>query len=165
MLDIGSGITAVLAALVTGGFTLAGVLLVTRSNRREAQSQRTWDVRKLCYTSVLAKLKDAAEAADVVDCGYHGEGGLGPHGYFGSSAHGQEEEAAVRAWASCLLEFNVNHLSMSDAFLARFERLLESLPTNRDEYDPPEEASRRAVCLRRAYRDLLPLAKHELFPS
>ena len=156
------GITAVLAALVTGGFTLAGVLLVTRSNRREAQSERIWDVRKLGYTSVLATLKGASEAANIVHRGFREKPGSGPHGYFGSSAHVQEEEAAAKAWASCQLEFNVNQLIVSDEFSAEFERLLESLPTNHDEYDPPEEASRRSACLRRAYCDLLPLAKHEL---
>ena len=80
MLDIGPGITAVFASLVTGGCALAGVMLMTRSNTRQAQSQRTWNARKQCYTSILARLKEASEAADIVDRGYNsGEGGVGPH--------------------------------------------------------------------------------------
>ena len=162
MLDLGS----LIYALVPGFFALAGALFMWCLKKGEARSERTWNVRKLGYSSVLAKLKEASEAADIVDRGFHGEErGFGPHDYFGSSAHVHEEEAAAKAWASCKLEFNVNQLIVSDEFSAEFERLLESLPTNHDEYDPPEEASRRSVCLRRAYSDLLPLARHELFSS
>lgn len=164
MLDIGPNITAVLASLVTGGCALAGVVLMTRSSRTQAQSQRTWDARKLAYTSVLAKLKEAAEAADIVDRGYNsGEGGFGPHDYFGSSARPRQEEAAGKAWASCQLEFSINHLIVSDEFLARFELLLECLPTDYEDLSPPEEAGRMAACLREAYGELLALARREMF--
>ena len=164
MLDIGPGITVVLASLVTGGCALAGVMLMTRSNTRQAQSQRTWNARKQCYTSILARLKEASEAADIVDRGYNsGEGGFGPHDYFSSSAREQEEDAAGEAWASCESEFSVNHLIVSDEFLARFELLLECLPTEYEGVSPPVEANRRAACLREAYRNLLPLARREMF--
>ena len=66
MLDIGPNTASVLGALLTGGFALAGVFILTRSNRKQAQSERTWNARKLGYTSVLAKLKEASEAADII---------------------------------------------------------------------------------------------------
>lgn len=166
MLDIGPNTAAVLGALLTGGCALAGVFILTRSNRKQAQSERTWNARKLGYTSVLAKLKEALEAADIVDHGYNsGEGGFGPHDYFGSSARAQQEEAAGKAWASCQLEFSANHLIVSDEFLAHFERLLERLPTDYEGLSPPEEAGRRAACLREAYGELLPLARREMFSA
>ena len=55
MLDIGPGITAVLASLVTGGCALAGVMLMTRSNARQVQSQRTWKARKQTGTCTICR--------------------------------------------------------------------------------------------------------------
>lgn len=164
MLDIGSGITTVLASVVTGAFTLAAVGLMTRSKTRQAQSERIWNARKHCYTSILSALKQALEAADVVDRGYNsGDGGLSPHDYFSSPLRVPQENKAVEAWTTCKAQFTENHLIVSDDFLTRFGSLLESLPTEHDSFDPPEDASRRAACLRQAYRDLVPLARSEMF--
>jgi len=164
MLDVGSGIITVLASVVTGAFALAAGALMARATTRRAQSERIWNTRKHCYTSILSALKQALEAADVLDRGYNsGGGGLSPHDYFNSPLREPQEIKAVESWATCEAEFAENHLIVSDDFLARFDSLLDSLPTEHDSVDPPEDARRRAACLRQAYRDLLPLARSEMF--
>ena len=164
MLDVGSGIITVLASIVTGAFALAAGALMARATTRRAQSERIWNARKHCYTSILSALKQAMQAADVVDRGYNSrDGGLSPHDYLVSPLRELQENKAVEAWTTCEAEFTENHLIVSDDFLARFESLLESLPTEHDSVDPPEDANRTAACLRQAYHDLLPLARREMF--
>ena len=134
------------------------------SKTRQAQSERIWNARKHCYTTILSALKQALEAADVVNRGYNSrDGGLSPHDYFSSPLREAQENKAVEAWTTCEAEFIENHLIVSDDFLVRFKSLQESLPTEYDSVDPPEDASQRAACLREAYRDLLPLARSEMF--
>ena len=165
MLDVGSGISTVLASVVTGFFVLAAGVLTARATTRRAESERIWNARKYCYNSILSALKKALEAADVVDRGYNsGHEGLSPHGYFSSPLREPQENKAVEAWTTCEAEFTENQLIVSDDFLTRFMSLLDSLPTEHDSLDPPEDARRRAACLHQAYRDLFPLARSEIFP-
>ena len=165
MLDIGPGIAALGASLITGIVTLLAAIRAARMNINAAQYDRIWDSRKPGYTAILATLWDASEKADLVDSGYNsGEHGYGPHEYFASPAKERDEAAADKAWARCKSEFDVNRLILSDGFLARFESLLGSLPTAYDRESPPRDAARWAECLRDAYRDLLSLARREMLP-
>lgn len=165
MLDIGPGIAALGASLITGIVTLLAAMRVARMNINAAQYDRIWDSRKPSYTAILATLRDASEKADLVDNRYNsGEDGYEPHDYFVSAAREKDEAAARRAWARCKSEFDVNRLILSDSFLARFESLLGSLPTAYDAVSPPRDAARWAECLRDAYADLLSLARREMLP-
>lgn len=163
MFEIGPGIAALGASFITGGVALWAAILVARIKISAEHSHRIWESRKQSYTSILAKLKDASVSADLVDRGYNsGEGGFGSEDYFVSPAREKHEVAASKAWARCQSEFDVNRLILSDGFSSRFESLRQSLPTEYDEYSPPRDAALRAGFLRDAYRDLLPLARHEM---
>ena len=155
-------IAALAASLITGLLALAAA----RASMKATRSDRVWDTRREGYTAILTRLNEASLRASVVDDGYNGgDYGRGPHDYFETSERADQEKAAGEAWRNCRSAFDSSWLVLSDDFLARSERLFESLPTRYDDDSPPEDAARRAQALRDGYRDLLGTARSEFASS
>ena len=162
MFDIPPASAALLASLLTGLLGLAAV----RMHRKRERANRVWESRKESYSSILARLNEASQRADLVDHGYNsGEFGHSPEDYYGSPDRPTDEQTARAAWAECRSTFASSQLILSAKFLKRFERLLESLPKEYEDLLPPEVAARMARCLREAYSDLLSIARREFASS
>lgn len=169
----------VIVVLIGGGFALLGTFLGAYLNKRATLStarelaeierykyaqDRIWDFRKESYTAILAHLKQASTYADKVSDGYHDEQSH-PETYHGSDARHKETKIAWESWGECKSAFEANRLTLSNAFVAEFQKIKDCLAAI-DEYDlPPDIAFAEAQCFSDAYPKLLAVALEEIAPA
>lgn len=169
----------IFVTLIAGGLALVGTALGAYLNKRSALStarelaeidrfkytqDRIWDFRKESYTVILSRLKEAYNHAGKVRDGYLDEQ-QHPEAYHGSDGRRKDETAAWSAWNECTAEFEKNRLTLSENFVAEFQRLVQAI-SQIDEHDlPPDIAWAEAECFSVAYPKLLAIAVDEIAPS
>ena len=139
--------------------TAREVASVQQEKHRES---REWELRRVGYSVVLARLGDASEYAARLDNGYNGPG-ADPEG-FDISDRGREHTGKMwDAWAECESEFRKNRLTCSEAFASNFREIADSLEEIYLISDPPpDEAASVAKCFEKAHSVLLSMALEEL---
>ena len=159
---LGPLLTAAVVALVTWKIAVWRTRESVRIGKESDMEIRIWDLRRVGYSVVVAKLGEASEYAARLDDGYNGPG-ANPHGFDTSDRCQEQMQKMWGAWAECKSEFGKNRLTCSEAFASRFRKIDDSLwEINLVGDDPPGIASSVAKCFKAAHSDLLSMALEEL---
>ena len=121
---------------------------------------RTWELRRIGYSTVLEKLGLASKFADRL---YDGFTGFGGEQFYPGPEWKKYNKKMWTAWAKCQSEFRKNRLFYSTPFISSFRDLERSLPNEHD-YDQESEdrlATRHAKCFQNGYEALWQIARSE----
>ena len=155
-------LAVVVGALLHWGFTVRAKRDEARVEKAKDIELRIWDLQRVGYSVVLAKLGETSKHAASRDDGFHYPG-ANPYLFFDSDRYKKLSQKMWAAWADCRSEFEKNRLICSEAFAKRFAEIHQSLTeVDLTGFSPPEEATEEAACFRKAHADLLTIAVAEL---
>ncbi|MYE06160.1 MAG: hypothetical protein F4Y04_02885 [Chloroflexi bacterium] len=156
------GIVGIVGILVSSKRAVAAARETAALNQQHEIANQVWNLRRLGYSVVVAKLGEASMHATSLDDGFQSPG-MSPEHFWDSDRYTKLSAEMWNAWADCRSEFEKNRLTCSDGFAERFRQIHESLSdVELTRFDPLGRAIEVAACFRRAHSDLLSMAVAEL---
>jgi hypothetical protein len=165
---VGLTIAGTLAGTFLGSWlnrrtTLSTALDIAEVERHKYTQDRLWDHRKDSYTAILAGLRATSKHAYTVDRGYNG-GEMHPEEYHASDERTIQVRTLWDKWRETESEYESARLLLSDAFVARFEKIGDDLNAVDIDDLPPCIHSDFADIFRSAVPEMLAIAQAEIAP-
>ena len=146
-------------ALIGGLLSVVSTWLIQRIERKKYRRDRSWELRREAYTTIVGSLERGRAILQVIDEGYRED----PHGYDEGDHVKQASREMSEHLQAARFAYHAQRLLLSPRFIARFEQYLKDMrDTDSPGLAPPEQAADAAAVVARAVPDLEAIALEEL---
>lgn len=158
-LEIATALIGLAGAIIGGGISSAVTVLIARSEREKYRRERSWDLRREAYTSIIGSLDRARAIVVHIDEGYD----VNPEAWDASDANRKAQAQMIDYFHAARNAFHASRLVLSKAFIAKYEEMNPGLGEGDNPNLMPPEASDIAVAvMRRIVPEMEELAVREL---
>jgi len=157
--EITSALIGLAGAVVGGGISSITTLLIAKTERQKYRRERSWDLRREAYTTIIGALDRARAIAKYIDMEY----GNDPHGWDASESNRKAQSQLVEHFHAARESFHANRLMLSKAFVAKYDEMNDSLAEGSNPNLIPLETSEIAASvMHRIVPEMEQLAAKEL---
>lgn len=157
--EIASAVIGLAGALVGGAISSVTTLLIARGEREKYRRERSWDLRREAYTTIIGALDRARAIAQHIDDEYSDD----PHGWDASENNRKAQTQMVEHFHAARNAFHSQKLMLSKAFVAKYEEMNRGLGAgDNPNLAPPESAEIAASVMRKIVPEIEELATREL---
>lgn len=157
--EITSALIGLAGALVGGAISSATTLLIARSEREKYRRERSWDLRREAYTTIIGALDRARAITQHIDDSYDDD----PHAWDASDENRKAEAQMIEYFHDARGAFHAHKLMLSRAFVAKYEEMnLRLGEADNSNLIPPEGAEIAARVMARIVPEMEELAIREL---
>jgi len=157
--EIETALIGLAGAVIGGGISSAATILIARNEREKFRRERSWDLRREAYTTIIGALDRARAIAAHIDDGYDED----PHTWDASEGNRKAQAQMIEFFHAARQAFHANRLVLSKAFVAKYEEMNRALgEADNQNLIPPESAEMAASAMQRILPEMEELAIREL---
>ncbi len=157
--EIMAALIGLAGAVIGGGISSTATLLIARNEREKYRRERSWDLRREAYTTIIGSLDRARALTKHIDERYDED----PHTWDASDSNREAQSQMVDHFHTARNAFHANRLVLSKAFVAKYEEMNRTLgEADNPNLIPPEASEMVASVMQRIVPQMEELAIREL---
>jgi gas vesicle protein len=157
--EITSALISLAGAVVGGGISSITTLLIAKTERQKYRRERSWDLRREAYTTIIGALDRARAIAQYIDREYCND----PHGWDASEYNKKAQKELVEHFQTAREAFHANRLMLSKNFVAKYDEMNDALAEGGNpNLAPPETSEIATSVMQRIVPEMEQLAAKEL---